>query len=73
VIGCIAAGRKFSLGSRLSAFSGQVLTQSPHCTQALSVNRSLGSPGVSMIAAVGQADVQAMHSVQAALSMPMRP
>ena len=45
----------------------------PHCTQADSVKRRRGSSGVSSSAPVGQAEVQAMQSVQASRSMATRP
>ena len=73
VIGCIASGIKFICGSRERAFSGHVLTQRPHCTQALSMNRSLGSPGVSITASAGQADTHDMHRVHASTLISMRP
>ncbi len=45
-------------------FSGQVAAQSPHCTQASSVNFSIGRSGSAESAPVGQADTQARHNVQ---------
>ena len=54
-------------------FSGQVATQIPHCTQALSVKESCGRSGLSESAAVGQAPTQARQSVQPAMSTWMRP
>src|SRR4030081_3549875 len=53
-----ASGRKSSWGLRVITFSGQVALHSPHCTQASSVNRSIGRSGSSPSALVGQADTQ---------------
>jgi hypothetical protein len=44
-----AASAKLRHGERVIAFSGQVLRQSPHCTQALSRNVSRGRSGSSSI------------------------
>ena len=49
-------------------FSGQVASQSPHCTQRLSVKRSMARSGLSDSAPVGQAVTQAWHSVQPSTS-----
>ena len=55
-------------GSMLMTFSGQVDSQSPHCTQRLSVKRSIARSGLSDSAPVGQAVTQAWHSVQPSTS-----
>src|SRR3979490_1439195 len=55
---------KSSRGSSVITFSGQVDSQSPHCTHRLSVKRSIARSGLSDSAAVGQAVTQAWHSGQ---------
>src|SRR5258708_18812230 len=55
---------KSSRGSSVMTFSGQVASQSPHCTHRLSVNRSIARSGLSESAPVGQAVTQAWQSVQ---------
>src|SRR5882724_3875399 len=55
-------------GSMVMTFSGQVASQSPHCTQRLSVKRSIARSGLSDSAPVGQAVTQAWHSVQPSTS-----
>ena len=68
-----ASGRKSSWGLRVMTFSGQVALHSPHCTQASSVNRSIGRSGSSPSAPVGQADTQARQSVQPPISISTAP
>ena len=46
------------------AFSGQVMTHRPHCTQFFSMNLSCGLSGLSSRALAGQALTQLKHSVQ---------
>ena len=55
----------------LMTFSGQVASQSPHCTQTLSVNLSIADQVVRS-APVGQAVTQAWHSVQPSTLCPPR-
>src|SRR4051794_7319372 len=58
------AARKSICGDSVITFSGQVALHSPHCTQASSAKRRIGSSGSSDRAPVGQADTQDRQSVQ---------
>src|SRR4051812_24525114 len=58
------AARKSICGDSVMTFSGQVALHSPHCTQASSAKRRIGSSGSSDRAPVGQADTQDRQSVQ---------
>src|SRR3954454_20099393 len=58
------AGRKSICGDSVITFSGQVALHSPHCTQASSAKRRIGSSGASDKAPVGAADTQYRQSVQ---------
>jgi len=61
---CFACGVSNSRGASVIAFSGQVFSHSPHCTQLRSMNFSIGRSRPSTSADSGQAPTQAMHSVQ---------
>ena len=61
---CLASAASSSRGPRARASSGQVVTQSPHCTQLRSMNLSIGVSRPSTRAEAGQAPTQAMQSVQ---------
>jgi hypothetical protein len=53
--------------------SGQVTSQSPHCTQASSTKRNIGRSGSSRSAPVGHADTQDRQSVQLPASTSTAP
>src|SRR5574339_574331 len=67
VTGSLAALATDSLGTSVMAFSGQVCTHRPHCTQLRSMKRSAGDSVASISADAGQAPTQALHSVQVCL------
>ena len=61
------SGASNSRGVRLMAFSGQVFSHSPHCTQLRSMNLRRGNSVESMSADSGQALTQDMQRVQVSL------
>ncbi len=57
-------------GCSLIAFSGQVVSHRPHCTQFFSSEAQLGVCGLSCRALAGQALTQLRHRVQLRLYRP---
>src|SRR5690606_21892375 len=55
------------------AFSGQVVSHRPHCTQFFSIKRNCGNCGLSFSALAGHALTQLMHSVQASALTAIAP
>src|SRR6266853_5960235 len=64
---CFACAASSRRGASVIAFSGQVFSHSPHCTQLRSMNFSIGWSRPSCSADSGHAPTQAMHSVQVSL------
>src|SRR5947208_1642945 len=64
---CFACAASSRRGASVIAFSGQVFSHSPHCTQLRSMNVSTGWSRPSCSADSGHAPTQAMHSVQVCL------
>src|SRR5947207_5485929 len=64
---CFACAASSRRGASVIAFSGQVFSHSPHCTQLRSMNFSIGWSRPSCSADSGHAPTQAMHSVQVCL------
>src|SRR5690349_22722522 len=73
VTGSFALFSSSSLGTSAMAFSGQVFSQSPHCTQLRSTKRSTGASGESSNADSGQAPMQALQRVQVSLLTVIAP
>src|SRR6185295_9621891 len=73
VTGCFAVSLNDNLGTSEMAFSGQVFSQSPHCTQLRSMKRSNGASAESSSALSGQAPMQALQSVQVSLLTVIAP
>src|SRR6056300_591644 len=64
---------KLSCGFNVMACSGQVLAQSPHCTQAFSTRLISGRSDRSLSAPVGHCETQAKHNVHLSGSTSIAP
>src|SRR5258706_2521008 len=64
---CLACAESRSRGTSVIAFSGQVFSHNPHCTQLRSMNFSIGSSRPSTSADSGHAPTHARHSVHVSL------